>query len=90
MQKAGVSDDAIVESFVKESGLAALSQPPAEGFHLLGYVMPFIALLIGLGGISLYIKRFSRKPTAAGVQPLEDQVLARYRERIDKDLAKLD
>src|ERR687893_2438415 len=35
MQKTGASDDTIVKAFVKESGLAALAAPPAEGFHLL-------------------------------------------------------
>lgn len=90
MQKEGQSDDAIVSAFVKESGLSALSRPPEEGFNLLGYWMPFIAILLGLGGIWYYMTRYAKRPVAAGVQPLNDEQLARYRDRIDKDLAKLD
>ena len=45
----GMSDDAIVAVFVKEQGLSALAAPPAEGFNLLGWLMPFIALAGGLG-----------------------------------------
>jgi cytochrome c-type biogenesis protein CcmH/NrfF len=91
MQKQGASDDVIVASFVKESGLVALSQPPAEGFHLWGYLMPFLAIALGLAAIWIYIKRFSHKSApVAAAEPLPDEVLARYRDRIDKDLAKLD
>ena len=60
----GMSDDAIVAVFVKEQGLSALAAPPTEGFSLLGWLMPFIALALGLGVIWLYIKRF-RKPVEA-------------------------
>lgn len=90
MQKAGKSDDDIVASFVKETGLSALSEPPNRGFNRLGYLMPFIAILLGLGGIWYYMTRYAKKPAAAGVQPLDDEMLSRYRDRIDKDMAKLD
>ena len=90
MQKEGKSDDDIVASFVKESGISALSQPPNKGFNRLGYLMPFIAILLGLGGIWVYMTRFANKPAPAGAQPLDDEMLSRYRDRIDKDMAKLD
>src|SRR5687768_16363704 len=41
MQKQGMNDEVIVASFVKDRGLSALAAPPTEGFHVLGYVMPF-------------------------------------------------
>lgn len=82
----GMSDDAIVAVFVKEQGLSALAAPPAEGFNLLGWLMPFIALAGGLGVIWLYIKRF-RKPVEALAPPLEPAVDQRYRERIEKELS---
>lgn len=93
LQRQGQSDQAILASFVKESGIAALSAPPAQGFNLIGYAMPFIALLIGLAGILLYMKRFRRNATPANSPQLDNEMLARYRDRIDridKDMAKLD
>jgi cytochrome c-type biogenesis protein CcmH len=91
MQKEGKSDDTIVASFVQESGLSALATPPAEGFNLLGYLMPYIALGIGLVGIFFYVKRFRRRPGVAGDLPeVDPAMLARYQERIDKDMAKLE
>jgi cytochrome c-type biogenesis protein CcmH len=77
MQRQGQSDQAILANFVKEGGIAALSAPPATGFNLLGYVMPFIAILLGLGGIVLYMKRFRRNTTAATIPQLDNEILAR-------------
>ena len=85
MLKQGMSDDAIVAVFVKEQGISALSSPPAEGFSLLSWTMPFIAILIGLGIIWQYIRRF-RKPVTVAAPPADE----RYRERIEKDLSEFD
>lgn len=86
-QAQGMSDEAIIAMFVKEKGLSALSSPPAEGFSLLSWVMPFVALAIGLGMIWLYIRKF-RKPALA--VPVEPAVDARYRERIEKEMKEFD
>lgn len=88
MQKAGAGDQAIVDTFVKESGVAALAAPPAEGFNLLGWVMPFIALLLGLGAVLLWFKRFAaRKAATVDALPEIDR---RYQDRIDRELEELE
>jgi cytochrome c-type biogenesis protein CcmH/NrfF len=87
MLVAGIPDDQIVDSFVKERGLSALVVPPAEGFNMLAWVMPFAAIALGLSGIWLFIKRI-RKPST--VPDLDPAVLDRYRDRIEKDLSKLE
>jgi len=90
MQKQGLDDDTIVASFVKDSGKAALSAPPGEGFNVLGYLMPFFALLLGLAGIALYIKKFRPRARLAAIPPQDAAVLARYRDRIDREMTKLE
>jgi cytochrome c-type biogenesis protein CcmH len=87
MLAAGASDDQIVDTFRKERGLQALIVPPAEGFNILAWIMPFVAIALGLGGIWLFMKKI-RKP--AVVSEADPEMLARYRERIEKDLSKLD
>lgn len=84
---AGMTDDQIVDTFVKEQGLRALVVPPAEGFNLLAWVMPFVAIMIGLGAIWMFIRRF-RQPALAG--DVDPALLDRYRDRIEKDLSKLE
>lgn len=91
MQKLGMSDDEIVSAAVKENGLQALAAPPNEGFHRLAWLMPWIVTSLGLVAIWLFIRRLNRKKLAAAAAPeLDPEVLNRYRENIEKDLAKLD
>jgi cytochrome c-type biogenesis protein CcmH/NrfF len=87
MQQSGMNDEQIVNSFVKEMGLVALAVPPAEGFHLLSWTMPFVVLLLGFGAILIYWKRF-RKPVEATAKA--PQVDERYRSRIEREMADLD
>lgn len=86
---AGKSDQEIIDGFVKEYGKRALAAPPAEGFNLLAWVMPFAAIAAGLGVIWVFIRRF-RKPLAVAGTPADAEMLSRYQERIDKDLEKFD
>jgi cytochrome c-type biogenesis protein CcmH/NrfF len=88
MQKAGTGDDSIVDAFVKERGLQALIVPPNTGFNRLVWWMPVVAVLIGLAAIYMWITRM-RKPAAHAPQ-LDPAVLEKYRDTIDRDLAKLD
>ncbi len=89
MQAKGASDDAIVKSFVAEQGLQALSSPPTTGFSGLAWIMPWVAVGIGLFAIYLFIKRVSKR-APEGAPELDPEALRRYRENIEKDLAKLD
>lgn len=86
----GSSDDTIVDSFVKENGIQALSVPPAEGFNTMLGLMPWIMGALGLVAIAWFINR-SKAPAAPAEMPQIDRELVdRYRERIEKDTADLD
>jgi cytochrome c-type biogenesis protein CcmH len=87
MLAAGVSDQQIIDSFVKEQGLKALAVPPAEGFNLLAWVMPFAAIAGGLALIGVFIRRY-RKPAA--VPEIDPKLVERYHERMERDLAQLE
>ena len=90
MSKAGMTDDQIVNTFVKENGLQALSVPPAEGFNALIWIMPWVAGALGLGAIAWYVRRHS-KP-----RPLEELpagAMAKFHSDLDdfeKDMADHD
>lgn len=88
MQGQGKTDDQIVESFVKEQGLQALSAPPTTGFSGLAWIMPWVAIGFGLGAIYLFIRRFH--PQRAPAPEVNAEALQKYRDTIDKDLDRLD
>lgn len=88
MQAAGRSDDEIVQAFVKENGLQALSSPPTSGFSGLAWIMPWLALGLGLGVIYLFVRRIRRAPAAG--PDLDPATMQRYRDSIDKDLDRID
>jgi cytochrome c-type biogenesis protein CcmH/NrfF len=88
MQKTGASDQSIVDAFVKEEGLEALSSPPTQGFSLLGWIMPFIGICFGIVIITMWFKRFARpRAVAVGPEPVIDR---RLQARIDKELEELE
>lgn len=85
--QAGLSEKEIKASFVEEFGTVVLTSPPAEGFNLVGWVMPFVALLAGLLVVWWLLKTYLKKPATEAV---DDSVLDRYRDRIEKDLTDFD
>ncbi len=92
MAQEGKSDDEIIQSFVRESGIQALAVPPAAGFNWLAWVMPWVAIALGLMLIAWFVRRYSAKraaQTSTGTE-MDPEVLSRYRENIEKDLSNLD
>jgi cytochrome c-type biogenesis protein CcmH len=90
MVNAGESDSAIIDWFVKQYGERILLKPPARGFNLVGWLMPFAAIAMGLVFVWWVIRRFRRPLAIAAGPELDSATLARYQERIDKELEKLD
>ena len=90
--KQGSSDQSIIDGFVKEMGIVALAVPPTEGFNLLGWVMPFVVIALGLASILIYWKRFRKPAVAEGpATPARNPVVdERYRKRIEAELAELE
>ena len=98
MVEAGVSDEEILATFQRDYGKIILRKPPAEGFYLISWVMPFIGLAAGLAFVWFILQRIKAKrpaTEAAGasasvsIEP-DSPELARYRERIEKDLADME
>jgi cytochrome c-type biogenesis protein CcmH/NrfF len=92
MESAGVGDSGIIASFVKEYGEKIVRPDPNSLF----WVVPYLAL--GVAGLvlvlvlrSLMKKRPGMKLASAHGPALDDDPeLARYRDAIEKDTAKLE
>jgi cytochrome c-type biogenesis protein CcmH/NrfF len=85
MQKQGMSDDAIVNTFVKEEGIVALATPPTHGLGpIITWIGPGIALLLGFLVYSWYVRRNRQQP--APLMPVDQAVLDRFKSQIDREL----
>jgi len=86
--KAGETERQILAAYVAQYGKHVLAVPPAEGFDISLYVMPFILLIGGFGVVVLLARRFAhRSPVAvAGTAGLTPDV----NQRLDDELRDLD
>jgi cytochrome c-type biogenesis protein CcmH/NrfF len=89
MQQSGMSDAAIIDSFVKSGEFTLLSDPNSYF-----WVVPYFSLALGGVVVWMVLKRLrgsSLKPaTASGPAIDNDPDFARYRDAIEKDTEKLD
>lgn len=87
---AGESEPAIINAFVERYGKVILRQPPEQGFFLLSWITPLAGAIAGLAFVWWFIRRMRRPAPAAPEAALSPETYDRYRERIEKDLEKLD
>jgi len=73
---AGLSEEQVVKAMVADFGPAVLGAPPAEGFNLTAWIMPFFALALGLWAAIAVLRRWRAAPAtppAAGGAAVSDQ-----------------
>jgi cytochrome c-type biogenesis protein CcmH len=86
---AGWSDDQIKQYFVTQYGDRVLATPPAHGLNWLVYVLPPVAILVGVGILAGVLRSWRRTPipeaevpSAAGdpyVREMEEELERRER-----------
>ena len=87
MQSVGMSDDQIVQAFVRDYGAAIYLSPPNAS----GWIVPYACVGLGLGVVLLLIRKYKAKPmTDLGPVGPEDPELAKYQEQIEQDTKNLD
>lgn len=93
MQSVGMSDEQIVQAFIRDYGTAIYLAPP----NAFGWIVPYASVGFGLAVVFLFLRKAYRKPkpmtdlgTVVGEMGAEDPVLAKYKDQIEKDTANLD
>jgi cytochrome c-type biogenesis protein CcmH/NrfF len=87
MQSVGMSDEQIVQAFIRDYGMAVYLAPP----NAFGWIIPYAAVGFGMAVILLFLRKYKRKPmTDLGAIEAEDPELAKYQEQIDQDTKNLD
>ena len=87
MQSVGMSDEQIVQAFIRDYGIAVyLAEPNA-----FGWIVPYATVGFGVAVILLFLRKYKPKPmTDLGVIEGDDGELAKYKEQIDQDTKNLD
>ena len=85
----------IENDLVQQYGPAVLAKPPAHGFDLLVYVLPPVAVALGIVTLAITLPRWRRRTrragaTAAGASAKSDgrSLSAQDTRRLDEDLAR--
>lgn len=85
----GLDDAAILDSFVAQYGTVVLSAPPAKGFDLVAWIMPFAVAGVALIGTILLVRHWAKNQPrlAADGIPSPAQAVAEdaMRERIRRE-----
>ncbi len=82
----GKGDESIVSYFAQKYGLTVLSSPPASGFNLTAWIMPFAALAIGAILVVYFARRFRARWAATA--PGADVDTTKYQGRVEEELKK--
>jgi cytochrome c-type biogenesis protein CcmH/NrfF len=87
MQAVGMSDQQIIDAFVRDYPGIYLSRPSA-----FGWIIPYAAVGIGLLGIWMFLAKFRQPKPLAEIGPMEldDPALEKYKDQIEKDLANFE
>ena len=88
MQSVGMSDEQIVQAFIRDNGMAVYLAPP----NAFGWIIPYATLGFGLVMIVLILRKYiKRRPmTDLGEMEFDSPELAKYKDQIEKDTANLD
>jgi cytochrome c-type biogenesis protein CcmH/NrfF len=84
----GENDDLTLQDFVQKYGPTVLAAPTATGFNRVAWIMPFLALVLGLLTTILIVLAWKKRPALAapgGVMPASRMDMERFRAQASRD-----
>jgi cytochrome c-type biogenesis protein CcmH len=83
---AGDTPEQVMAYFVDKYGPWILLAPPARGFDLLVWVLPFVALGVGIAVVVVLVRSWSRRGRAPAAEcpTVDDAVRARIRREVSE------
>ncbi|HKT70861.1 MAG TPA: cytochrome c-type biogenesis protein CcmH [Terriglobales bacterium] len=58
----GDNDDLVLQAFIQKYGTTVLSAPTQTGFNRVAWIMPYVALVLGLGVVVMVVGAWRRNP----------------------------
>ncbi len=84
----GENDDLTLQSFIQKYGTTVVAAPSTKGFGRIAWIMPFAALLAGMGALVWIVRSWRMRPAPAladGIRPVTGPDLLRFRDQADKE-----
>jgi cytochrome c-type biogenesis protein CcmH/NrfF len=88
MQAVGMSDEQIIQAFIRDYGPGIYLDRP----NAFGWIVPYASVGLGLVIILLFIRKYRKPKPIAEIGPVEidDPALEKYKDQIEKDMAQLE
>jgi len=84
----GDNDDLALQGFVQKYGPTVLAAPTKAGFDRVAWIMPYAALLIGIGLVSFIVRAWKKRPLllpADAPAPVHGAELEHFRAQAQKE-----
>ncbi len=84
----GDNDDLILQDFVQEYGPTVIAAPTATGFNRVAWIMPFVALALGIAFVVYVVRAWKNRPEPAladGITIPRGHELDEFREKARKE-----
>lgn len=83
----GDNDDLVLQSFVQKYGTTVIAAPTAKGFNRIAWIMPFLALALGIMATVLIVRAWRNRPAAtpSGALPVTGPELDMFRNQARKE-----
>ncbi len=88
MINSGDDDSTILKKFVDKYGPVVLAAPTQSGFDRVAWIMPYLALVLGIGACAYVVQRWNRRrapAVAAGPAQIDTAALSEYRKRVNQE-----
>ena len=79
-----------IEAFVQKYGPTVLIAPTSTGFNRVAWIMPYLALTLGIATVVLIVRAWKNRPVPVSpgrVAPVTGGELERFREQARRDTA---
>ncbi len=85
----GDNDSLALQDFVQKYGTTVLLAPSTTGFGRIAWVMPYLALFLGVGAVVLIVRGWNHRPPVGAISPASGSPvqdgLDSYRDQVRKD-----
>lgn len=86
----GETKEEILQYFESRYGERILATPSKKGFNLILWIFPFVSVILAAIVIYFLIRRWSSRTHAESAVEMDEDQLAVYQERLEKELEQFD